>query len=155
MPLGGFQSTSTTTIDGPSERISYCAYFDRNPTATGCLCLSLCARSKKPHSYKSATLLLRGPPYRPMSVSENNYGSEGCRFESCPARHRKPRKSQKKEAPSGVATGLLAAVVGYENMLSSMPCFPSITVILPNPVEQNRIRNPFCLLVKTEVASIG
>ncbi len=57
--------------------------FDRNLTATGCLCLSL-RECRIP--YKSATLSPRVPLCRPLSLNENDYESEGRRFESCRAR---------------------------------------------------------------------
>src|SRR5215208_183848 len=65
--------------------------FDRNLTATGCLSLSLPVSLRELEPDKSAVLSLPVPPCLPVSLKENDYESEGRRFESCRARQRKPR----------------------------------------------------------------
>src|SRR5215218_52663 len=62
--------------------------FDRNLTATGCLSLSLPVSLRELEPDKSAVLCL------PVSLKENDYESEGRRFDSCRARQRKPCKSR-------------------------------------------------------------
>ena len=60
--------------------------FDRNLTATGCLSLSLPVSLRELEPDKSAVLSLPVPPCLPVSLKENDYESEGRRFESCRAR---------------------------------------------------------------------
>jgi hypothetical protein len=62
-----------------------CASFDRNLTATGCLPLSLCVPLVIQILDKSAVLSLPVPHCPSLSVKENDYESEGRRFESCRA----------------------------------------------------------------------
>ena len=64
----------------------YYTCFDRNLTATGCLSLSLPVPLKEPVSDKSAVLSPPVPHCTSLSVKENDYESEGRRFESCRAR---------------------------------------------------------------------
>src|ERR671917_2865636 len=56
-------------------------------TATGCLSLSLCVPLRELEPDKSAVLSLPVPHCPSLSVKENDYESEGRRFESCRARH--------------------------------------------------------------------
>src|SRR5918995_2700297 len=65
--------------------------FDRNLTAIGCLYLSLCVPLRELEPDKSAVLSPCVPPCLPLSLKENDYESEGRRFESCRARHRNLR----------------------------------------------------------------
>jgi hypothetical protein len=60
--------------------------FDRNLTATGCLPLSLHVPLRELEPDKSAVLSLAVPHCPSLSVEENDYESEGRRFESCRAR---------------------------------------------------------------------
>ena len=69
--------------------------FDRNLTATGCLYLSLCVPLRELKPVKSAVLSLPVPPCPPVSCKENDYESEGRRFESCRARYKSPANAQK------------------------------------------------------------
>src|SRR5919107_6433598 len=73
---------------------AYYACFDRNLTATGCLPLSLCVPLRELEPYKSAVLSPPVSPCPPVSLKENDYESEGRRFESCRARFQKPCKSR-------------------------------------------------------------
>src|SRR4028118_202901 len=59
--------------------------FDRNLTATGCLSLSLSVPLRELEPDKSAVLSAPIPPSLPLSLKENDYESEGRRFESCRA----------------------------------------------------------------------
>src|SRR5918994_1010092 len=59
-----------------------------NGTTTPYLPLSLPVPLEELNPDKSAVLSPRVPPCRPLSLSENDYESEGRRFESCRARHR-------------------------------------------------------------------
>jgi hypothetical protein len=61
--------------------------FDRNLTATGCLSLSLPVPLRELELDKSAVLSFPVPHCTSLSVKENDYESEGRRFESCRARH--------------------------------------------------------------------
>src|SRR5215210_399959 len=61
--------------------------FDRNLTATGCLSLSLPVPLRELRLAKSADLSLPVPQCPSLSVKENDYESEGRRFESCRARY--------------------------------------------------------------------
>jgi hypothetical protein len=64
----------------------YYSCFDRNLTATGCLFLSLPVPLIELEPDKSAVLSLPVPHCPSLSVEENDYESEGRRFESCRAR---------------------------------------------------------------------
>ncbi len=66
--------------------------LDRNLTATGCLSMSLCVPSRKSIHDKSAVLSVPVPHCTSLSVEENDYESEGRRFESCRARYYFPCK---------------------------------------------------------------
>src|SRR5215208_5119606 len=61
--------------------------FDRNLTATGYLSLSLPIPLRELRLDKSAFLSFPVPLCRSLSLSENDYESEGRRFESCRAHH--------------------------------------------------------------------
>jgi hypothetical protein len=61
--------------------------FDRNLTTTGCLPLSFPVPLRELEPEKSAVLSLPVPHCTSLSVEENDYESEGRRFESCRARH--------------------------------------------------------------------
>ena len=79
---------------------AYYACFDRNLTATGCLSLSLCVPLRELEPEKSAVLSPPVPPCPPVSLKENDYESEGRRFESCRARHKKMAGFQDKCGPT-------------------------------------------------------
>src|ERR671921_2827923 len=68
--------------------------FDRNLTATGCPSLSLCVPLRNLDPDKSAVLSPPVPHCTSLSVKENDYESEGRRFESYRARRRKPCKRE-------------------------------------------------------------
>src|SRR5215204_4584912 len=84
-----------------------------NGTTTPCLSLSVPAPLEVLNPDKSAVLSPRVPPCRPLSLSGSGYESEGRRFESCRACHRKPRFTEKtrstKKAPAN-RRGLLTEV---------------------------------------------
>ena len=65
----------------------YYTCFDRNLTATGCLSLSLCVPLNELKPDNSGVLSPPVPHCTSLSVKENDYESEGRRFESCRARH--------------------------------------------------------------------
>src|SRR5215203_2431174 len=70
----------------PSRGRFYCTDFDRNLTATGRPSLSLPVPLRELEPDKSAVLSPPVPPCPPVSLKENDYESEGRRFESCRAR---------------------------------------------------------------------
>src|SRR5215204_816479 len=64
---------------------AYYACFDRNLTAIGCPSLSLPVPLRELEPDKNADLSPCVPPCPPVSLKENDYESEGRRFESCRA----------------------------------------------------------------------
>ena len=78
--------TLRASVYGPREVASPSTAFDRNLTATGCPSLSLCVSVRNLDPDKSAVLSSCVPLCLPVSLKENDYESEGRRFESCRAR---------------------------------------------------------------------